>query len=472
MQQTLKEQWFGNVRNDLLAGVVIALALIPESLAFSIIVGVDPMIGLYASMIMAIMIAFVGGRPGMISAATGAMALVLAPLVRDYGVEYLFAVTILTGIVQVVFGLLGITKLMRFVPNSVMIGFVNALGILIFVTQVPHFIGESMTTYVYIGLTLLLIYLLPKWVKWIPAPLIAVVALTFAALVSGAEMKTIGDAGTISATLPSLLMPNVPWTWETLSILLPYAIALAIVGLLESLLTASVLDDLTETTSNKTKEACGQGIANVVNGFFGGMAGCALIGQSIMNVKAGGRGRLSTLTAGVTLVLFVVLLGSYVMLIPMPILVGIMITVSIATFNWQTFRFVRQAPTSETFVMLLTVGLTLWTHNLAFGVITGVLVSALMFVGKMSRIQIERKGHHYFVHGPLFFASTTAFIDSFDDVKSSHITIDFTSSQLSDESAVGALLKLERILHDKGISVTIVGLNESSQRLYDKLFVS
>lgn len=473
MELTWKQQWFGNIRADVLSGIVIALALIPESLAFSIIVGVDPMIGLYASMVMAIVIAFAGGRPGMISAATGAMALVLAPLVRDYGVEYLFAVTILTGIVQITFSLLGVTKLMRFVPNSVMMGFVNALGILIFITQVPHFLGEGWATYLYIGLTLVMVYVIPKFFTLIPAPLIAIISLTVAAMWSGVEMKTIGDAGTLSATLPSLLMPNVPWTWETLWILLPYAVALSIVGLLETLLTASVLDDITETKSSKKREAFGQGVANIVNGFFGGMAGCALIGQSVMNMQNGGRGRLSTFTAGVTLVIFVLVLGQYVMLVPMPILVGVMLTVAAATFNWQTFRFVRHAPLSETFVLLLTMVVTIWTQNLAFGVVSGVLVSALVFVANISKVRVTKKGDRWFVEGPLFFASTTPFLQQVEKIEDvDEVVLDFSNSHLWDESAVASLVKAETILERKDISVKVVGLNEKSRQLYDKLLLN
>ena len=332
------------MKGDVLAGIVVALALIPEAIAFSIIAGVDPMVGLYASFTMAVVIAFAGGRPGMISAATGAMALLMVPLVRDYGLEYLFAATLLTGIIQIFFGVFKVAKLMKFIPRAVMIGFVNALAILIFMAQVPHFIGISGMTYVFVALTLLIVYVVPRYFKAIPAPLIAIVLLSVVAIFGGVELRTVGDLGTITQSLPAFLIPNVPFTLETLAIIFPYAISLAIVGLLESLLTASIVDDMTGTESNKNREARGQGIANIVTGFFGGMAGCAMIGQSGINVKSGGRGRLSTLVAGVFLMFLIVVLGDLVVQIPMPVLVGIMIMVSIGTFDWTSFYLFTKSP--------------------------------------------------------------------------------------------------------------------------------
>ena len=384
--ESLKQQWFGNIRGDILSGIVVALALIPEAIAFSIIAGVDPMVGLYASFCIAVIIAFVGGRPGMISAATGAMALVMVPLVKEYGLDYLLAATILTGIIQLLFGVFKIAKLMKYIPNAVMIGFVNSLAILIFMAQVPHFIGISTMTYIFVGITLILVYTLPRFIKVIPAPLIAIVTLTIVAIYSGFELKTIGDLGKISQTLPSFLLPNVPLNLETLQIIFPFSIALAIVGLVESLLTSQILDDMTATESDKNKEARGQGIANFVTGFFGGMAGCAMIGQSVINVKSGGRGRLSTLVAGLFLIFLIIVLGDLVVKIPMPVLVGIMIMVCIGTFDWNSFKYLVKAPRTDALVMLTTVIIVVYTHDLSKGVIAGVILGAVFFVVKSSTL--------------------------------------------------------------------------------------
>lgn len=467
--QSIKTQWFGNIRGDILSGIVVALALIPEAIAFSIIAGVDPMVGLYASFCIAVIIAFVGGRPAMISAATGAMALVMGDLVADHGLNYLLAATILTGIIQILFGVLGIAKLMRFIPNSVMIGFVNSLAILIFMAQVPHIWGGGWITYLYVALTLLIVYTIPRFFKAIPAPLIAIILLTIAALWSGASMKTIGDLGTITQSLPSFFLPDVPVNLETLQIILPYAIALAIVGLMESLLTAQIVDDMTDTKSNKTREACGQGIANFINGFFGGMAGCAMIGQSVINVKSGGRGRLSTLVAGLFLMFLILVLGDLVVKIPMPVLVGIMIMVSIGTFDWGSFKYIVTAPRTEALVMLLTVGIVVYTDNLAIGVVTGVILSALFFVGRISKVKVHKEDSIFIVEGPLFFASTQGFVQAFENVNEKEITIDLSSSHLWDESAVGSIVKVVNKLEEQGISVSIKGMNPTSKQLYNKL---
>mgnify|MGYP001486917184 FL=1 len=424
---------------------------------------------LYASFVMAVVIAFAGGRPAMVSAATGAMALVIVSLVANHGLQYLLAATILTGIIQVILGIFGVANLMRFIPNSVMLGFLNALGIMIFLAQMPYLIGGNAATYIFAAITLALVYIIPRFIKAIPAPLVAIVVMTIIAIMSGANMQTIGDLGTMPDTLPIFLFPDIPLTWETLKIILPYSLALAIVGLLESLLTAQVLDDMTDTSSNKNKEARGQGIANMFTGFFGGMAGCALIGQSVINVKSGGRGRLSTLTAGVFLMFLILVLGDIVAIIPMPVLVGIMIMVSATTFNWSSFKFMKQAPKSESLVMLATVAIILYTHNLAIGVVVGVILSSLIFVGKVSKVTVTRKGEHFYVKGPLFFASTTKFIKAFDDVKEKEITIDFADSQLWDESAVGAIIKVQQKLEQNGSTVHIKGLNASSEKLYQQL---
>lgn len=468
---SMKQQWFGNIRADILSGIVVALALIPEALAFSIIAGVDPMVGLYASFCIAVIIAFVGGRPGMISAATGSMALLMVPLVKDYGLDYLLATTILTGIIQIIFGVCKVAKLMKFIPNAVMIGFVNALAILIFLAQMPHIIGANSTTFIFLAITLLIVYLLPKFIKVIPAPLIAIVILTAAAIFSGAQLKTVGDLGTITQTLPSFLIPNVPFTFETLTIIFPYALALAIVGLLESLLTAQIVDDMTETESDKNKESRGQGIANVINGFFGGMAGCAMIGQSVINTKSGGRGRLSTFVAGAFLMFLIIVLGPLVVQIPMAVLAGIMIVVCIGTFDWSSFKYLVKAPRSDAFVMVATVIIVVWTNDLSKGVIAGVILSALFFVIKISSVKVIEKGATYHIEGQLFFASTESFVDYFKNhqVAASAITIDFTASKIWDESAVVAIMKVEDILKQQQIDVHYEGLDASSQKILEQL---
>ncbi|GGP08139.1 sodium-independent anion transporter [Oceanobacillus neutriphilus] len=469
--QNLKQQWFSNIRADILSGIVVALALIPEAIAFSIIAGVDPMVGLYTSFIIAVVISFAGGRPGMISAATGAMALLMVPLVKDYGLDYLLAATILTGIIQLIFGICKVAKVMKFVPNAVMIGFVNALAILIFTAQLEHFIGISTMTYVFVGITLILLYTLPRFIKVIPAPLIAIVALTSIAIFSGVNLKTVGDLGTITQTFPSFFIPDVPWSFETLQIILPYSLSMAIVGLLETLLTSQIVDDMTGTESNKNGEARGQGIANFITGFFGGMAGCAMIGQSVINVKSGGRGRLSTFIAGIFLMFLIIVLGDLVVQIPMPVLVGIMIMVSIGTFDWSSFKYLMKAPRTDALVMLATVVIVVYTHDLSKGVLAGVLLSAIFFVIKISTVKISNKGNRYSIHGQLFFASIDGFVNYFKkaDIQSEKIQIDFSGSRIWDDSGVGAVLKVVELLKTKGIQVELIELDTSSKKIMDKL---
>ncbi|WP_407656728.1 SulP family inorganic anion transporter [Lysinibacillus yapensis] len=469
--QTLKQQWFGNVRGDILSGIVVALALIPEALAFSIIAGVDPMVGLYASFIIATVIAFAGGRPGMISAATGAMALVMAPLVRDYGLNYLLAATILTGVIQILLGVLKVARIMKFIPNAVMIGFVNALAILIFMAQLEHFIGISTMTYVFVAVTLILLYTLPRFIKVIPVPLIAIVALTSIAIFSGVDLRTVGDLGTITQTLPTFFIPDVPLNFETLKIILPYSISLAIVGLLESLLTAQIVDDMTGTESSKNQEARGQGIANVITGFFGGMAGCAMIGQSMINVKSGGRGRLSTLVAGIFLIFLIIVLGELVVQIPMPVLVGIMIMVSIGTFDWSSFKYIMKAPRTDALVMLATVVIVVYTHDLSKGVFAGVVLSAIFFVVKISTVKIMKEGNRFTVDGQLFFASTDGFVEYFKkaDIQEENLTLDFSNTRIWDESGAGAVMKVVELLREKGIHVNLIEIDASSKKIMDKL---
>ncbi|WP_211653103.1 SulP family inorganic anion transporter [Planococcus alpniumensis] len=475
MKQSLKTQWFGNIRGDILSGILVAIALIPEAIAFSIIAGVDPMVGLYASFSIAVIIAFVGGRPGMISAATGAMALLMVPLVRDHGLEYLLAATILTGVIQLLFGVFKVAKVMKFIPRAVMIGFVNALAILIFMAQVPHFIGINTMTYVFVAITLAIIYIVPRFFKAIPAPLIALVVLTVVAIYSGFELRTVGDLGTISQTLPSFLLPDVPFNLETLSIIFPYSLALAIVGLLESLLTANIVDDMTDTTSDKNKEARGQGIANFVTGFFGGMAGCAMIGQSVINVKSGGRGRLSALVAGTFLMFLIIVLGNVVVQIPMPVLVGIMIMVSIGTFDWASFTYLKKAPKTDSIVMVATVAIVVYTHDLSIGVLAGVLLSAIFFVSKISKIKVEKRlldATQYRVEGQLFFASVEDFLEKFDfDIEREKVVIDFTDAHIWDDSGVGAVDRVVLKFRENANEVEVTGLDAGSQKLVDQLAI-
>ena len=475
----LREQWFGNVRGDLLSGLVVALALIPEAIAFSIIAGVDPQVGLYASFSIAVVIAFAGGRPGMISAATGAMALVMVGLVRDHGLQYLLAATILAGVLQVLAGAAGLASLMRFVSRSVITGFVNALAILIFMAQLPELIDVPWTVYALCAAGLAIIYLFPYVTRRVPSPLVAIVLLTAVAVGFGIEVRTVADMGQLPDSLPVFLLPDIPLTLETLWIILPVSATLAVVGLLESLLTAQIVDDLTDTPSNKHRESVGQGVANIATGFLGGMAGCAMIGQSVINVKSGGRGRLSTLVAGVVLLLLVVFAGPWVGLIPMAALVAVMIMVSIGTFDWRSIRDLRRNPRSSGVVMLGTVAVTVATHDLAKGVLTGVLLSALFFARKVARVlhvestrEDNGRIRRYTVTGQVFFASANAFGAAFDFREVvDRVVIDVSRAHFWDLSAVGALDKVVLKFRREGTLVDVVGLDAASATLVDRLGV-
>ncbi|MEC0722392.1 SulP family inorganic anion transporter [Bacillus haynesii] len=470
----LNSEWFSNVRGDILSGIVVALALIPEAIAFSIIAGVDPMVGLYASFCIAVVISFTGGRPAMISAATGAMALLMGSLVRDHGLDYLFAATILTGIIQLIFGVLKIARFMKFIPRSVMVGFVNALAILIFMAQVPHFVGVSNMTYVVVGITLLIIYVLPRFTKAVPSALVAIIAMTAFAIFGHFDLRTVGDLGEMKQSLPAFMIPNIPFNFETLAIIFPTAFALSIVGLLESLLTSSIVDDMTDTESDKNRESRGQGIANIVAGFFGGMAGCAMIGQSVINVKSGGRGRLSTFVAGVFLMFLILVLGDWVVQIPMAALAGVMIMVSIGTFDWSSFSMLRKVPLTDSIVMLVTVITVVATHDLSKGVFAGVILSAVFFVAKISKLKIEEKSEEhaikYIIKGQVFFASVQDFVKSFKtDEQTKKVILDFSEAHIWDDSAVAAIDKVVLKMKDQGIDVDLIGLNESSWKLVEKL---
>ncbi|RPD83807.1 SulP family inorganic anion transporter [Luteimonas sp. 100069] len=522
----LRQQWFGNIRGDVLAGLVVALALIPEAIAFSIIAGVDPSVGLYASFSIAVITAIVGGRPAMISAATGAMALVMVTLVRDHGLQYLLAATILTGLLQIAAGALKLATLMRFVSRSVITGFVNALAILIFMAQLPELIGVPALVYPIVIAGLALIYGLPwlsrrlfpgigqiplavglalgiaslgdglllpalglglsavavllRWSRGVavPPPLVAIVLLTGASLYFGWVIPTVGDKGALPDSLPVFLLPQIPLNWETLAIIFPVSATLAVVGLLESLMTARIVDDMTDTASDRHRECVGQGTANVVTGFLGGMAGCAMIGQSVINVKSGGRGRLSSLVAGTVLLALVVFAGAWVARIPMAALVAVMIMVSIGTFSWQSLRDLRRHPAGSSVVMLATVAVTVATHDLAKGVLTGVLLSALFFarrVGHLLDVETMQDAdgtRRYVVRGQVFFASANAFGDAFDLLEPvQRVVIDVSHAHFWDLSAIGALDTVVMKLRARGVTVEVLGLNAASATLVERLGV-
>ncbi|KEQ06706.1 SulP family inorganic anion transporter [Pseudorhizobium pelagicum] len=474
-----KREWFSNVRGDLLSGLVVALALIPEAIAFSIIAGVDPKIGLYASFSIAVLIAFVGGRPGMISAATAATAVLMVTLVRDHGLQYLLAATVLAGLIQIVAGLLKLGYVMRFVSKSVMTGFVNALAILIFMAQLPELTNVPMLTYVLVAAGLGIIYLFPYLTKSIPSPLVCIVVLTAITLSFGFDVRTVGDMGELPSTLPIFLIPQIPLNLETLLIILPYSVAVAAVGLLESLMTAQIVDDLTDTPSDKNRECVGQGIANAATGFIGGMAGCAMIGQSIINVKSGGRGRLSTFAAGVLLLFMILVLGDLVSRIPMAALVAIMIMVSIGTFSWSSIKNLKDHPRSSSIVMLATVVGVVYTHNLAIGVLIGVLLSAVFFAWKIAQIfrvtsALSADGTHrtYTVEGQVFFASVEDFNAAFDFREAlDKVTIDVSRAHIWDISSVAALDMIVLKFRREGAEVEILGLNQASETIVDRLAI-
>ncbi|WP_343064318.1 SulP family inorganic anion transporter [Garicola koreensis] len=469
------------LRTEVLAGLVVALALIPESIAFSIIAGVDPRVGLFASFTMAVSIAFLGGRPAMISAATGAIALVIAPVVREHGLDYLIATVILGGILQVLLGVLGVAKLMRFIPRSVMVGFVNALAILIFIAQLPYLIDVPWVVYPLVLLGLAIIMLFPRLTKTVPAPLVAIVVLTAITVTTAIAVPTVGDEGELPDSLPQLLIPDVPFTLQTVQIIAPYALAMAVVGILESLLTAKLVDDVTDTHSNKTRESWAQGVANVITGFFGGMGGCAMIGQTMINVKASGaRTRLSTFLAGTFLLILVVALGDVVAIIPMSALVAVMIFVSWATFDWHSVRpsTLRRMPKSETTVMLSTVVVTVWTSNLAYGVVVGVLVAMVLFAHRVSRFTtVTRRDTNdddgkrlYQVEGELFFASSNDLVYQFDySGDPDHVVIDFSKARIWDASTVAALDAVQTKYEARGKTVTILGMDPDSAARHGRL---
>lgn len=481
MLKSIQQNWFSNLRGDVLAAIVVALALIPEAIAFSIIAGVDPKVGLYASFAICLIISFTGARPGMISAATGAMALLMIMLVKEHGLQYLLAATLLTGVIQIIFGLFKLGDLMRFVSRSVVTGFVNALAILIFMAQLPELSGTygTVTVYGMTALGLAIIYLFPYMTKKIPSPLVCIVLLTAIAVYFNLDIRTVADMGELPDSLPIFLWPDVPLNFATLQIIFPYALALAIVGILESLMTATIVDDLTDTSSNKNRECVGQGVANIGSGLIGGMAGCAMIGQSIINVKSGGRTRLSTLLAGIILLIMVVFLDKWVGMIPMAALVAVMIMVSIGTFSWGSVKDLAKNPKSSSVVMIATVIVVVFTHNLAYGVLVGVLLSALFFANKVGQIlyigsSLSKDGHQrtYNVIGQVFFSSSEQFVAAFDFKDAvEKVTIDVSKAHFWDITAISSLDKVVIKFRREGTEVELLGLNEASATLVDKFAV-
>ncbi|MFG1925290.1 SulP family inorganic anion transporter [Cryptosporangium sp. NPDC048952] len=466
------------LRTEVLAGLVVALALIPEAISFSILAGVDPRVGLFASFTMAVTIAICGGRPAMISAATGAIALVVAPLVREHGLQYLIAAVVLGGLLQIVLAALGVAKLMRFIPRSVMVGFVNALAILIFWAQIPHLIGVPWLVYPLVAVALGVIWLLPRLTTAVPAPLVAIVVLTLFTVVASVTVPTVGDEGALPDSLPTFGLPDVPWTLDTLTIVAPYALGIALVGLMESLMTAKLVDDITDTHSDKTRESWGQGVANIVTGFFGGMGGCAMIGQTMINVKtSGARTRLSTFLAGVFLLILVVALGDVVALIPMAALVAVMIIVSVSTFDWHSIApaTLKRMPAGELTVMAVTVAATVATGNLAIGVVLGVLTAMVIFARRVAHlvtVTSESRGDTrvYSVHGELFFASSNDLVTQFDYAGDpAKVVVDLSGAHIWDASSVAALDAVTTKYAARGTTVEITGLNEASARMRELL---
>ncbi|WP_243228984.1 SulP family inorganic anion transporter [Microbacterium sp. CIAB417] len=463
---------------EALAGLVVGLALIPEAISFSIIAGVDPKVGLFSSFIMAVTIAFVGGRPAMISAATGAVALVIAPVAREYGMDYFIATVMLAGVFQILLAVLGVAKLMRFIPRSVMVGFVNALAILIFSAQLPHLVDVPWLVYPLVTGGILIMVFMPRLTKVIPAPLVSIILVTAVVVVFALNVPTVGDEGELPRSLPELFIPNVPLTWETFTLIAPFALAMALVGLMESLMTAKLVDEITDTHSRKTREAWGQGVANVLSGLFGGMGGCAMIGQTMINVKASGaRTRISTFLAGVFLLILVVALGDFVAIIPMAALVAVMVMVSVGTFDWHSIRpsTLRRMPKSETFVMLATVVVVVLTHNLAIGVVVGVFVASVLFVRRVAHVVTVTRtagpdAAHYVVDGELFFASSNDLTTQFEYAEDpDRVVIDLSRSHVWDASTVAALDTIETKYAQHGKSVEFEGMNEATGRFHGRL---
>ncbi|WSX43899.1 SulP family inorganic anion transporter [Streptomyces sp. NBC_00963] len=466
-------------RTEVLAGLVVGLALIPEAISFSVIAGVDPKVGLFAACTMAMVIAFVGGRPAMISASTGSVALVVAPVAREHGLAYLLATVILAGAFQIVLGAVGVAKLMRFVPRSVMVGFVNALGILLFTAQIPNLTGVPWPVYPLTCAGLLLMVFFPRLTKVVPAPLVSIAILTVITVAAGIAVPTVGDKGRLPSSLPVPGLPDVPFDLHTLTVIAPYALAMALVGLMESLMTAKLVDEITDTRSDKTRESIGQGIANIVTGFFGGMGGCAMIGQTMINVKNGARTRLSTFLAGFFLLILCIVLGPVVSRIPMAALVAVMVLVSVGTFDWHSIRpaTLRRMPAGETVVMVITVIITVATSNLSIGVVVGSVIAMVIFARRVARLagvtsvmDPDAGRITYTVTGALFFASSNELVTRFDYAADpDRIVIDLTAAHIWDASSVAALDAVTTKYEQRGKAVEIVGLNRPSAEIHGRL---
>ena len=465
-----KNEWFGNIKNDILGGLVTSIALIPEVIGFAIIAGVNPMTALFASFITLTVTSITGGRPAMVSAAAGSMALVMVTLIKTHGLEYMIAATILTGIIQLILGYLGIHQLMKFISKPVMLGFVNALAILIFLAQVQQLDNKNLATYGMVGGTIALMYLLPRITKAIPPALIVIIAMTIVSLNPGFGLQTVGDLGDMSGALPFLGLPSVPFTFETLRIIFPTALALSMVGLIESLLTLPLINDMTDSTGDNQREVKAQGLANIVTGFFGGPAGCAMIGQAVINVKSGGRKRLSTLTAGLALLLMIVALKGIMIQIPTAALIGIMITVAFETFDWQSVKTIRTNSFVETSIMLVTIAIVVYTHNLAIGIFAGVLLSMIVFFAKASKLEFSAQGDTIEISGQLFFASATSFIAYFQTHDLQQVTtLDLSRVHLWDESGVDALHSVIDLYEKNKQPLTIIGMTTTNEKLVERI---
>lgn len=465
-----KDEWFGNIKNDVLGGLVTSIALIPEVIGFAIIAGINPITALFASVITIVVTSVTGGRPGMVSAAAGSMALVMVTLIKNYGVEYMIAATILTGIIQLTLGYLGIQKFMKFIPKPVMLGFVNALALLIFIAQIQQLGGKNSWTYIMVLVTIAMMYLIPKMTKVIPPALVVILLMTILVFMFPLGVQTVGDLGDMDGSLPFLSIPAIPFSFETLKIILPTSIALAMVGLIESLLTLPLIDDMTGTIGNSQREVKSQGLANIITGFFGGQAGCAMIGQAVINVKSGGLKRLSTFTAGMSLLFMILFLRGTMVQIPTAALIGIMITVSFETFDWKSFGYVRDVPFTESIVMLVTVAIVVYTHNLAIGIAIGVLMSAIIFMSKLSKMEIIQSGKNIKIVGQLFFASTHSFKEAMESIHAEgELVLDFTSTQIWDDSGVEAVYESIQKLELNHVDVQVKGLTTHNLKLDGRL---
>ncbi len=475
-------------KTEVLAGLTVALALIPEAVAFALIAGLSPLTGLYAAFVMGLITSILGGRPGMISGATGAVAVVIVALAISHGPEYVFATVVLAGLIQVLAGVLRLGKLMRLVPHSVIFGFVNGLAIIIFMSQLDQFkvpnaegklewmTGAPLFTYLGLVITaILIIWLLPKLTKIVPATLVAILVVFGIVAAFGIDTKTVGDIASIEGGFPPFHIPMVPFNLETLMLIFPYAAIMAGVGLIESLLTLNILDEITETRGRSNKECVAQGSANILSGFFSGMGGCAMLGQSLINVTSGARARLSGIVAAVMLLVFIMFGSSVIELLPMAALTGLMVMVAVGTFEWASLKTFRRMPKSDIIVMVLVTVVTVILHNLALAVLIGVIISALVFAWDnakriRARKRIDEDGvKHYELYGPLFFGSVQAFNDKFDILNDpDEVVIDFSESRIVDMSGIEAINKLTERYHKQGKKLHLRYLSKDCRRLLDK----